>query len=97
MIKRTNDKTIKEAVEQLLNVYKLRRKFDETSLIAAWPEMMGKAIASRTTQMYIRERRMFIRVDSSVVKNELVMIRSQILDKMNERAGKTVLDEIVFL
>ncbi|WP_242695999.1 DUF721 domain-containing protein [Desertivirga brevis] len=97
MIKRTNDKTIKEAVEQLLNVYKLRRKFDETSLIAAWPEMMGKAIASRTTQMYIRERRMFIRVDSSVVKNELVMIRSQILDKMNERAGKKVLDEIVFL
>ncbi|WP_242691745.1 DUF721 domain-containing protein [Desertivirga arenae] len=97
MIKRTNDKTIKEAVEQMLNVYKLRRRFDETSLIAAWPEMMGKAIASRTTQMYIRERKMFIRVDSSVVKNELVMIRSQILDKMNERAGNKVLDEIVFL
>jgi len=97
MIKRTNDKTIKEAVEQMLNVYKLRRKFDETSLIAAWPEMMGNAIAKRTTQMYIRERRLFIRVDSSVVKNELVMIRSQILDKMNERAGNKVLDEIVFL
>ena len=97
MIKRTNDKTIKEAVEQMLNVYKLRRKFDETSLIAAWPEMMGKAIASRTTQMYVRERRLFIKVDSSVVKNELVMIRSQILDKMNERAGNKVLDEIVFL
>jgi len=97
MIKRTNDKTIKEAVEQMLNVYKLRRKFDETSLIAAWPEMMGTAIAKRTTQMYIRERRLFIRIDSSVVKNELVMIRSQILDKMNERAGSKVLDEIVFL
>jgi predicted nucleic acid-binding Zn ribbon protein len=97
MKKRTNDKPIKEAIEQMLNVYKLRRKFDETSLIAAWPEMMGNAIAKRTTQMYIRDRRLYIRVDSSVVKNELVMIRSQILDKMNERAGNKVLDEIVFM
>lgn len=97
MKKRTNDKPIKEAIEQMLNVYKLRRKFDETALIAAWPEMMGNAIAKRTTQMYIRDRRLYIRVDSSVVKNELVMIRSQILDKMNERAGNKVLDEIVFM
>ena len=81
----------------MLKVYKLKRKFDETSLIAAWPEMMGAAVASRTTQLYIRDRRLFIRIDSSVVKNELVMIRSQILDKMNERAGSKVLDEVIFL
>jgi len=96
-MKRTNDKPIKEAIEQMLKVYKLKRRFDETSLIAAWPEMMGNAVASRTTQLYVRERRLFIRIDSSVVKNELVMIRSQILEKMNERAGSRVLDEIVFL
>ena len=94
---RNNDKTLKEAIEQMLKVYKLKRKFDETSLIAAWPEMMGKAVANRTVQLYIRERKLFIRLDSSVVKNELVMIRSQILDKMNERAGEKVLDEIVFI
>lgn len=94
---RNNDKTLKEAIEQMLKVYKLKRKFDETSLIAAWPEMMGKAVANRTVQLYIRERKLFIRLDSSVVKNELVMIRSQILDKLNERAGAKVLDEIVFI
>lgn len=97
MKKRTNDKTLKEAIEQMLNVYKLKRKFDETGLIAAWPEMMGKAVANRTKQLYIRDRRLYIRLDSSVLKNELVMIRSQILDKMNERAGSRVLDEIVFI
>ena len=96
-MKRTNDKTLKEGIEQMLKVYKLKRKFDETSLIAAWPEMMGSAVASRTTQLYIRDRRLFIRIDSSVVKNELVMIRSQILEKMNERAGSQVLDEVIFL
>lgn len=96
-MRRTNDKSLKEAIEQLLDVYRLRRRFDETSLIAAWPEMMGTAVANRTTELFIRDRKLFIRIESSVIKNEMVMIRSQILDKMNERAGSKVLDEIIFL
>ncbi|HEY0898755.1 MAG TPA: DciA family protein [Sphingobacteriaceae bacterium] len=58
---------------------------------------MGKAIANRTKEMFIRDRKLFIRIESSVIKNEMVMIRSQILDRMNERAGSKILDEIVFL
>lgn len=96
-MRRTNDKSLKDAIEQMLRVYKLKRKFDETALIAAWPEMMGKAVANRTSQLFIRERKLFIRVESSVLKNELLMIRTQILDKMNEHAGSKVLDEIVFM
>ena len=96
-MRRTNDKSLKEAIEQMLDVYRLRRKFDETSLIASWPDMMGKAIANRTKEMFIRDRKLFIRIESSVIKNEMVMIRSQILDRMNERAGSKILDEIIFL
>ncbi|HEY0669120.1 MAG TPA: DUF721 domain-containing protein [Sphingobacteriaceae bacterium] len=96
-MRRTNDKSLKEAIEQMLDVYRLRRRFNETSLIAAWPEMMGTAVANRTKEMFIRDRKLFIRIESSVIKNEMVMIRSQILDKMNERAGSKVLDEIIFL
>ena len=97
MIRKTNDKSIKEALEQLLQVYKLQRKFDETSLIAAWPELMGPAIANRTKEIYIRDKKLFLRVESSVIKNELVMMRSQIIEKMNEKAGGTVIEEIVLL
>ena len=94
---RNNDKPLKEAIEQLLKVYKLKRKFDETSLIAAWPELMGKAVANRTSQLYIRDRKLFLRVETSVLKNELVMIRSELVIRMNERAGSKVLDEIIFV
>jgi len=94
---RTNDRSLKEAIEQMLHVYKLRRKFDETSLIAAWPEMMGKAIANRTKEIFIRDRKLFIRLESSVIRNELMMMRSDIIEKMNERAGGKVIEEIVLL
>ena len=94
---RTNDKSLKEVIDQMLNVYKLRRKFDETALVLAWPEMMGKAVANRTKDIFIREKKLFVRIESPVVKNEMVMIRSSIIDRMNERVGSTVIEEIVFL
>ena len=84
-------------MDQLLQVYKLQQKFDETALIAAWPEMMGVAIANRTKELYIRQKKLFVRVESSVIKNELMMMRSQIIEKMNERAGAEVIVEIVLL
>jgi len=96
-MRKPNDKSIKEAVDQLLQVYKLQQKFDETALIAAWPEMMGVAIANRTKELYIRQKKLFVRVESSVIKNELMMMRSQIIEKMNERAGGEVIVEIVLL
>ncbi|MDF3077016.1 MAG: RNA-binding protein [Sphingobacteriaceae bacterium] len=94
---RTNDKSLKDAIEQMLQVYKLKRKFDETSLVNVWPELMGPMVANRTKQIYIRERRLYIKLESAVIKNELVMMRTQILDKMNEYAGSKVIDEIVLL
>lgn len=89
--------TIKEAVEKMLEVYRLRRKYDETALIAAWPELMGQAIANRTKQLYIRDKKLFVNVESSVIKNELVLMRSQIIGRMNERAGRVVIEELVLL
>ena len=96
-MRKPNDKSIKEAMDQLLQVYKLQQKLEETALIAAWPEMMGVAIANRTKELYIRQKKLFVRVESSVIKNELMMMRSQIIEKMNERAGAEVIVEIVLL
>lgn len=97
MSSRGDDMTIKEAIEKMLDVYKLRRKFDETSLLAAWPKLMGNAIASRTKQLYIRDKKLFVKVESSVIKSELVLMRSQIITRLNEYAGQVVIEELVVL
>ncbi|RYE55960.1 MAG: DUF721 domain-containing protein [Sphingobacteriales bacterium] len=96
-MRKPNDTTLKDAISKMLNVYKLRGKFDETSVISLWPELMGKAIANRTTQIYISNKKLFVRIESSVIKNELLMVRTGIIEKLNERAGSEVINEIIFL
>ncbi|GEM69494.1 hypothetical protein SMI01S_31000 [Sphingobacterium mizutaii NBRC 14946 = DSM 11724] len=95
--RRSDDVTIKQAVEKLLDVYRLRRKFDETSIVTAWPELIGSAIANRTQQIYIRDKKLFVRVESAVIKNELAMMRRQIIGRVNEYVGKVVIEEFVIL
>jgi len=96
-MRKPNDVTMKDAISKMLDVYRLRRKFDETSILAIWPEIMGTAIANRTTQIYIKDKKLFIRIESSVIKNELVMVRQGIIQKLNEHAGSMVINEMVFL
>ncbi|MDN3585814.1 DUF721 domain-containing protein [Pedobacter aquatilis] len=96
-MRKPNDVTLKDAISKMLDVYRIRRKFDETSIVAIWPEIMGTAIANRTKQIYIHDKKLFIRIESSVIKNELVLVRAGIIQKLNDHAGSVVINEIVFL
>ena len=77
-MRKPNDVTLKDAISKMLDVYRIRRKFDETSIVAIWPEIMGTAIANRTKQIYIHDKKLFIRIESSVIKNELVLVRLEL-------------------
>jgi len=96
-MRKTNDKSLKEAIEQMLNVYKIKRKFEETSIVAVWPELVGKSVANRTKELYISNKKLFLRIESSVIKNELMMMRSQIIGKINDKAKEILVEEIIFL
>ncbi|GAA3968952.1 DUF721 domain-containing protein [Mucilaginibacter dorajii] len=96
-MRKTNDKSLKEAIEQMLNVYKIKRRYDETAVVASWPDLVGKSVANRTKELFIRDKKLFLRIESSVIKNELMMIRSQIIQKINDEAKSNLVEEVVFL
>ncbi len=96
-MRKPNDQSIKDVIDRFLDVNRLRKKFDETFVVTMWPEIMGTAIANRTKQIYVFEKKLFVRIESSVIKNELLMVKQGIIDKLNERAGAEVVAEIVFL
>jgi predicted nucleic acid-binding Zn ribbon protein len=96
-MRKTNDKSLKEAIEQMLQVYKIKKRYDETGVIANWPQLVGKSVANRTKELYIHDKKLFLRVESSVIRNELSLMRNQIINKINEEAKGTLVEEIIFL
>lgn len=96
-MKPTNDKTLKEAMQQMLKAYRIKGKFDETSVITHWEDVVGKSVSNRTKEIYIRDKKLFVRIESAVIKNQLLMMRTQIMANLNEKVGALVIQEMVFL
>ncbi len=86
---------LKEAIEEFLNYYRLKNKLDESKAIQAWEKIVGEAVAKHTESLKIRKRILFVKVDSSVVRNELAYARKKIIESFNRSAGSKVIDDIV--
>jgi predicted nucleic acid-binding Zn ribbon protein len=92
----SNEQSIGEAIDRLLKVYKLENKLTEVDLVNSWEQIMGKHIAKHTTELYIKNGKMTVRLDSSVLREELHYAKQRVLEMLNEKAGKKFVTEIVF-
>jgi len=88
---------LQEAFTELLKAYRLKDKFDERLVIQAWPELMGKTVSSRTNSLFVKDKKLFVKISSGPVKSELSMNRSKVLELIENRFGKGVIEEVVFL
>jgi len=95
-MKKQNDRPIKSAVDELLRNYHLDDKMGQVKLVNSWEEVMGKAVAHRTTELIIREKKLFVSLSSASLRQELFQAREKILQLLNEAAGSKVIDEVIF-
>ncbi len=92
-----NTEPLKTVIDRLLKAYRLENKYYEAGLIASWEKVLGKAIANRTDQIYIKDRKLFVRLNSASLRQELSMAKSRLVELLNEQFASAVIDEVVFL
>ncbi len=95
-MRRSKTITLAEALKDYIAEMNLGGKLNEVGLINSWDEIVGKAISSRTSKIYIKDHILYVHLSSSVVRNELLMLREALKEKLNERAGTEVIKDIVF-
>jgi hypothetical protein len=72
-------------------------KLAETRLIDSWNKVLGSSISRFTDNLYIRKRVLYVRITSSVLKSELMLCREQMIGKLNNHAGRNVIDNIILI
>ena len=95
-MRRSKTITLEEAIRDYIKEMNLGEKLAETSLINSWEEIGGKAISSRTTRIYIKDHILHVHLSSSVVRNELMMLRESLRNKLNEKSGNELIKDIIF-
>ena len=89
--------TLKDAIGQLLRHYQLQTRFNETYLEAFWGRMMGQAIASRTSRVYVRDRKLHVEISSAPMRHELVNAKQKLIQLINKDMGSDVIDDVIFI
>ncbi|WP_268035568.1 DUF721 domain-containing protein [Algoriphagus sp. PAP.12] len=88
---------LEDAFKELLKVYRLEGKFQEKSLIHDWGELVGKTIASRTESVFIRDKKLFVKLSSGPIKREIQMNKNKILSLIESRFGEGMIEDLICL
>ena len=94
-MKRGGVKSISELVKATCREEGLETPLNEYRLIKAWSQVLGENVKNYTGDIYIRNQILYVHVTSSVLRQELMMNRKNLVRRLNEHVKAQVITEIV--
>lgn len=94
-MRKKNTQKLDEVIKEYLKALKIDDKLKEVQLIKSWESVVGKTVARSTDNIYINNRKLFVKLRSSVIRNELFMLKEGLVKALNDKVGETIIDEII--
>jgi len=96
MVRKSNEQSLGEVIREMLSSYRLEGKLKQAKVIEAWPEVVGEMITKYTRDIYFKRSRLYVKIDSPAIKNELSYSKGKIIESLNEVVGEEVVSDIIF-
>lgn len=94
-MQRKNTQTIGEVLREYVDAMGLSRKLKESRIDSQWEKLLGKNAASLTRKLVIKNKVLYVYLNSPALRNELLMMREKIIHRINEEAGEELINKIV--
>jgi len=94
-MERKEVRKIDSLLQQFVKSNRLEKGLAEYRLMKSWKDLLGVTVAKKTKSLRIQNRKLFVTLHSSVVRNELSLIKESLIPKLNEAAGMDVIDDVV--
>jgi len=95
-MRKKNTQKLSDVIQAFVKEKNLQKKFDEIEVVSSWEKILGKTVASYTERVNLYNGVLFVKMKSSVVKSELMMMKEDIKKRLNEEAGSEAVKKIVF-
>ena len=96
-MKKSNDQTLGEAIQELIKTYRLEDKLNQARLIKSWDSVTGEMISKHTEKLFVKGNKLYVKLDSDALKNELLYARTKLIKMLNDSVKSDIISEIVFL
>ena len=94
-MKKTNDLPIGEVLQQMVRAFKLKDDLTKVTIENVWEEQMGRMIATYTRSLTLKNRVLYVVIESASLRSELHYGREKIRQRLNEAIGEEFLSEVI--
>lgn len=91
---RRDVQTLDEVLMKMLRAQGLETPLLQKRLVDAWDTVAGPTVARYTTQKYIKNQTLYVRIANPALRQDLSMMRSQLLQRLNSHVGSMVIADI---
>lgn len=94
-MRRTNTAPLSEILRDFITKNKLEDGIDNVKINNIWEDVTGKYIANSTKNMYVHRNKLFVNIQSPILRNEIMIIKSELVKRINNKIGRKYIDEII--
>ena len=88
-------KSLKSVLNKLINNNSLSSGLNNVKVQSLWEKTMGVNVNSYTTEIYLKNKTLYVSLSSSVLRQELSYGKQKIIDLINDEIGTKIINKIV--
>ncbi|TVR79880.1 MAG: DUF721 domain-containing protein [Chitinophagaceae bacterium] len=89
-----NQYQLKDTLKMLMNSYSKNPHSAQARIAHAYEKVVGKTVAKYTGKVYLKDRELFLYIETSPLKNELEYSKKKIVENLNKELGEDIIDTL---
>jgi len=94
-MRRSETVKLSELVKQSIEANNLQDGIDKVRIKSVWKVVAGFHISKATTELEIVNSTLYVSLNSSILRSEVMLIKSELVHKLNAEIGRKFISEIV--
>jgi predicted nucleic acid-binding Zn ribbon protein len=88
-------RSLKSVLNKLIDKNSLSSGLNNVKVQSLWEKTMGVNVNSYTTEIYLKNKTLYVSLSSSVLRQELSYGKQKIIDLINDEIGANIINKIV--
>tara|TARA_Y100000768_G_C23829414_1_gene610581 strand:+ start:133 stop:432 length:300 start_codon:yes stop_codon:yes gene_type:complete len=89
--------SVKSIIQKITSNQFLSGGLKKVFLNKIWSNIMGENVSKYTENIYIKNSTLYLKINSSVLKQELFYGKDKIIDNFNKEVGSDEIKKIIFI
>ena len=89
--------TLQGVIQQMIAQSPHKAQLDAAAARCAWKAIMPNAVHKRTESIFFKQGKLFVKLNSSTLRQELRLKKEQVLTRLREHTKNKAIEEIVFI